>query len=159
MEERRRAATRRLLGPQRERIMRCAVSEGNLAVVRKLFAAWERGDFDTAYAFDPHVEFARIGGEQPVGAGEGEWRGIDEMWAACVEWLSSWENVRVEAERLVDLGDSVLVLSRQIGHGKHSGLPLNNEMGDLFTVRDGKIVRWELYIDRAEALQAAGLEE
>jgi hypothetical protein len=72
------------------------------------------------------------------------------MWAAIVEWLRSWEGVRVEAERIVDLGDKVLVLARQSGQGKRSGVPMNVESSDIFTVRGGRIVRWELYVDRAE---------
>jgi ketosteroid isomerase-like protein len=80
------------------------------------------------------------------------------MWAAIVEWLGAWEKVRVEAERIVDLGDKVLVLSRQSGRGKRSGVPVNIKSSDIFTVRGGRIVRWELYVDRAEGLRAAGLE-
>jgi ketosteroid isomerase-like protein len=98
----------------------------------------------------------RIGGE---GVGQaGEWRGVDEMWAAIVEWLGSWECVRAEAEQIIDLGDKVLVLARQRGQGKRSGVPMNVESSDIFTVRGLWIVRWELYIDRAEGLRAAGLE-
>ena len=35
---------------------------------------------------------------------------------------------------------------------------MNREVGDLFTFRAGKIVRYESYWDRAEAFRAAGLE-
>jgi ketosteroid isomerase-like protein len=80
------------------------------------------------------------------------------MWAAIVEWLRSWERVRVEAERIVDLGDKVLVLSRQSAQGKRTGVPVNIQSSEIFTVRGGRIVRWELYVDRAEGLRAAGLE-
>jgi ketosteroid isomerase-like protein len=65
----------------------------------------------------------------------------------------------LKAERVIDLGDRVLVLSRQSGRGKRSGVPLDTEYGDIFTIRDGKIVRWELYMERADALAAAGLEK
>jgi hypothetical protein len=67
------------------------------------------------------------------------------MWAAIVEWLGAWEKVRVEAERIVDLGDKVLILSRQSAQGKRSGVPMSVQSSDIFTVRDGRIVRWELY--------------
>jgi hypothetical protein len=38
-------------------------------------------------------------------------------------------------------------------------VPLDVKYGDIFTILGGKIVRWELYMDRAEALNAAGLDE
>ena len=61
-------------------------------------------------------------------------------------------------EEFVELGDRVLVLTRQSGRGKHSGVLLDRELGDLFTFRDGKIVRLESYWNRDEAVRAAGLE-
>ena len=131
----------------------------NVELVRSIYADWERGDWNsTAYAFDPEMEFARIG--RPDFAEHlGEWRGFDEMRAALLAWMRSWEDIRVQAERVIDLGDRVLVLSRQSGRGKRSGVPLDTEYGDIFTIRDGKIVRWELYMERADALAAAGLEQ
>jgi ketosteroid isomerase-like protein len=132
------------------------MASANVVLVQSLYVAWERGDFSTRDKFDPQVEFVRFGGE---GVGQaGQWRGVDEMWAAIVEWLRSWEGVRAEAERIVDLGDRVLVLARQSGQGKRSGVPMNVESSDIFTVRGGRIVRWELYVDRAQGLRAAGLE-
>ena len=51
------------------------------------------------------------------------------------------------------------MLSRHIARGKESGVPIEHEIGDLFTLRDGKIVRYDSYWNRAEALEAAGLSE
>jgi len=51
------------------------------------------------------------------------------------------------------------VLSRHTARGKQSGVPIEHENGDLFTLRDGKIVRYEAYWNRADALEAAGLSE
>jgi ketosteroid isomerase-like protein len=53
----------------------------------------------------------------------------------------------------------VLVLSRQTATGKQSGVPIEHEFGDVFTLRDGKVVRFESYWNRADALEAAGLSE
>jgi ketosteroid isomerase-like protein len=41
--------------------------------------------------------------------------------------------------------------------GKLSGAPINHELGDLFTLRAGKIVRYDSYWDRAEAMKTVGL--
>ena len=61
---------------------------------------------------------------------------------------------------VIDLGeDRVLVLSRQTARGKTSGLPFEHELGDLFTLSDGKVLRYASYWDRADTFKAAGLAE
>jgi ketosteroid isomerase-like protein len=132
------------------------LSDENIALLRELYASWGRGDFATAYGFDPEVEFARIG--TGPGGLDGEWHGLDDMWAVIVDWLRTWEFLKIEGEEFIELGDRALVLARHSGRGKHSGVPMNREVGDLFTFRAGKIVRSESYWDRAEARRAAGLE-
>ena len=91
---------------------------------------------------------------------EGRWLGLDELSTALREYLRAFSDLRIEAERIIDLsGDRVLVLSRQTARGKQSGVPIEHELGDLFTLRDGKIVRYDSYWNRADALEAAGLSE
>jgi ketosteroid isomerase-like protein len=43
------------------------------------------------------------------------------------------------------------------GHGRTSGLELATRVFQVFTLRDGKIIRLEDFVDRAEALAAVGL--
>jgi ketosteroid isomerase-like protein len=79
------------------------------------------------------------------------------MKAASIEYLNVWDDYRFEVERMIDLGDRVLVLERQTARGKRSGALISQDVGTLLTLRDGKIVRWEYYWERAEALEAARL--
>ena len=51
------------------------------------------------------------------------------------------------------------VLIRERGHGGASGAAVERELGEVFTLRDGKVVRVRLYGSWAEALEAAGLRE
>jgi ketosteroid isomerase-like protein len=91
---------------------------------------------------------------------EGRWLGLDETWTAIREYLQAFSDLRIEAERIIDLsGDRVLVLSRHIARGKQSGVPIEHEVGDLFTLHDGKIVRYDSYWNRAKAFEAVGLRE
>jgi ketosteroid isomerase-like protein len=132
------------------------VGQDNIELLRTLYEHWERGDFAaTAEFFDSEVEFTRTGSELTAG----EWRGFDEMRATFAEYMQAWEDLQSKAERFIDLGDDrVLVLERQTARGKTSGVVVENELGWLFTLRDGKIVRLEGYWHRAEAMRAAGLE-
>jgi hypothetical protein len=77
------------------------------------------------------------------------------------EFLSTWEDYRVEAEDYRELeGDRVLVFIRIRGRGKTSGLEVGR-MGakgaNLFHLRNGKVARLVLYFDRGRALADLGL--
>jgi ketosteroid isomerase-like protein len=63
-------------------------------------------------------------------------------------------------EELVDLGhDRVLAVEHATGTAKASGVKTELRYAAVYTVRDGKISRGHEYIDRATALEAAGLRE
>lgn len=56
--------------------------------------------------------------------------------------------------------ETVLVFARESGRGKDSGIEVRSRrITGVYELRDGKIVRFKAYLDRAEALQAAGLRE
>jgi ketosteroid isomerase-like protein len=134
------------------------MSQENVEVIRRLYEHWERGDFSTTGFFDPEIVYSRIGTETP--GMEGEWRGLEEMSEGTRDYFRVFSDLRIEAERIIDLGDDrVLVLTRQTGHGKLSGVPFDHQLADLMTFRAGKIVAMDAYWHRAEALEAAGLTE
>jgi ketosteroid isomerase-like protein len=96
--------------------------------------------------------------------GIGSYRGIDEVKAFFEQdWFGAfpfdeWEVALVE---MSDHGDKVLAMSRQQGRGARSGAGAGAELelANIFTLHDGVIVRTDLYRDRDEALEAAGLRE
>ena len=129
----------------------------NLETVRAMYERRERGDMDVEEFVDPEIVFIRIGIDLPGVAGE--WHGLDGMREATVEYLNVWEDYRFEVERMIDLGDRVLVLENHNARGKLSGALISQDVGTLLTLRDGLIVRWEYYWERADALEAAGVSE
>lgn len=131
------------------------MSEENVELIRQLYREWEQGNFATAEFFDAQVVHTRNGADAV--AMPGVWSGIDELWKANVEWIRAWEDLRVQPERFIDIGDRVLVVARSTGRGRESGFPLDHESAQLFTLCDGKIVRWDGYWEVRDALRAAGL--
>jgi ketosteroid isomerase-like protein len=128
----------------------------NLDLVRSIYAAWERGDFDSAEWASPEIEFVFADGPSP-----GRWKGLVGMAEANRDWLSAWADVRqeVDAYREID-AECVLVLHRFGARGKRSGLDLEQmrrEGAGLFHVRDGEVVRIVHYFDRDRALADLGL--
>ena len=81
--------------------------------------------------------------------------GTDDFYA---EWGSAWDHWEVEIEALHDLGDKVLAIVKQRGRSKLSGVPVEMLTAMLWTFRDGRLARMDMYSDPSEALKAVGLE-
>lgn len=60
---------------------------------------------------------------------------------------------------VADPGDHVIVVTRSRGRGRQSGVEIDMEFTFLFTVRDGKIAEWRIFVSEDKALDAAGLTE
>ena len=134
------------------------MSQENVEIVRDMYAETAEGRFETRlHLFDPDVEYSRSG-ESAVGL-DGEWRGVQAMVKASMDWIQTFSTLRVEAERFIDAGDSVVVFTRHVGTARASGLPVDEQFADVMTLRDGLVVRFEQFRDRTKALEAAGLSE
>ena len=71
-----------------------------------------------------------------------------------------WGELRFEPERSFDVGaERVLVFVRATGTGRSSGAPTEAEVAHEFTIRDGLLTRFKVYLDRQGALDANGLTE
>ena len=127
------------------------MASANVELVRSIFAAWERGKFDSADWADPDIEFVRADGPAP-----GSWRGFMNIAGAMRESLSAWENFRPKAEEYRELdGERVLVFITVGGRGKRSGVDvalLRARGAELFHLRAGKVTRIVTYHDRERAL-------
>ena len=130
----------------------------NLDLVRSIYAAWERGDFSSAEWAHPEIEYVIADGPAP-----GSWTGLAGLAEGWRDFLSAWEDFRVEAEEYRELdGERVLVLVHLSGRGKTSGLELGQMQAkgaSLFHIRDGKVTRLVAYWDRERALADLGLAE
>ena len=132
------------------------MSQENVDTARGLFPAFNRRDIPALLeALDPEVEWvpimAVLEGRVYCGHdGVKQWvEGLDEY----------WELFEVEPEEFRDLGDRVLALGRWRARGRVSGVGLENEAGTwLLHFKAGKVVRLQTYTDRAEGLEAAGLQ-
>jgi ketosteroid isomerase-like protein len=55
--------------------------------------------------------------------------------------------------------DYVFLWVRLTGHAVASGIPIDMQMAQVYTMRDGRAARLVEYLDREEALEAVGLSE
>jgi ketosteroid isomerase-like protein len=73
------------------------------------------------------------------------------------EWLGAWEDWRLEVRELIDAGDDVVALLHQSGRSKTTGLEVDMDFAQVWTIKDGKQTRMRMYADPDEALRAEGL--
>ena len=133
------------------------MSEENVELVRDSFAAWERGDLEWLDRHtDPEVEIA----QPPNLPGTSTYTGKEGLREALRDWPSQWEDFRIALVETTALDQGrVLAMTRQVGRGKGSGVEVEADFAFVFTVRQGKLVRWQMFTSREEALEAAGLSE
>src|ERR1700751_2688156 len=68
------------------------------------------------------------------------------------------EDVRFEAERLWEAGDSVVAVVRLTARGKQTGIPVEQRIAQVWTIRDGRALRAQTFSKLSEALAEAGLD-
>jgi ketosteroid isomerase-like protein len=116
--------------------------------VRTIYDALLRDDLDTALSFmdegieyvNPHyaVESGRRYGHAGIRANVTNMRTSFEHW------------------RFIDVGDQVVVVGRFRARGRDSGLEIDRRQSRLWTIRDGKAVRYAWFDGPDEALEASG---
>ena len=75
------------------------------------------------------------------------------------EVQGTWEELRIFADDVRDLGDGVLVLGRTTARGRASGVNVNAPIAIAFDFRGPKVSRCRAFLNHADARSAAGLEE
>jgi uncharacterized protein len=132
------------------------MSQENVELARRGYEALARGDMQTVLAaLDPAIEVCAPGEVM----GEEVYHGHAGFLRYAEQWLEAWDEYRVIPEEVLDAGDQVVVIYRGVGRGKDSGIAVERRNAHLWTVRDGRAVRLEIFAEPEEALEAAGLAE
>lgn len=106
-------------------------------------------------ALDPEFEVVR---STPFWGRGGRVGGIDAWLALYSESMEMFKVFRVVIDELVEVGDSsVLALARCEIRTATGDVYLDQPTGALVTVRDGRILKLQEFMNRPEALEAAGL--
>jgi ketosteroid isomerase-like protein len=134
------------------------MSQENVEIVRDAFDAFTRGDTEhVSRLCDEKIVITQppeLPGATP------QQRGHSGVLEAFAIWPEQSDDYRIEISRIVaDPGDYVVVATRQGGRGKQSGVEVETEMTFVFTVREKRIVEWQLFMREDQALEAAGLRE
>jgi ketosteroid isomerase-like protein len=83
--------------------------------------------------------------------------GIEGARQFLADWTGAWEDWRLEVRELIDAGDDVVAIVHQSGRSRATGLVVDMDFAQLWSLEDGKQTRMRMYADPEEALRAAGL--
>lgn len=129
-------------------------AERNLAALREIYAGWAAGDFTASVEhFDPDVLFVMGSGFPDAG----RYLGHEGVAKYTRGFLEPWTRITIEPEELIPAGDSVVAAVRQHGFGSGSGAETEFHYFQVWTFRGPKVIRFETFRERAEALGAVGL--
>ena len=135
------------------------MSTENVEAFKRGLEAGNRGDIDGLLdELHPEIEWhsalhALMGGQQTVFQGhEGVRRMIGDLYDTFAE-------VRIEMSEFRDLGHGLLALGSTRTRGKASGVETETPLALVTEIRNGKTISIRAYLDRDEALEAAGLSE
>lgn len=130
------------------------MSAENVEIVRRIFEVWESaGSPLSSGLLAEDIEW--VNAREAVEPGTR--RGVAAFGDAAGKVASAFDAPRVEFERFIDAGDQVVVIGTLRGTGRSSRISIDRRQGYVWTIRDGKAVRFEWFNDPEEALWAAGL--
>ena len=131
------------------------MSKDDLEIVRQVYECVNSGDWERmAELVDPDVEQpGTVGGLEESNLAHG----LSEIRQLYENDEEAWGEYRIDPEKVIDAGDKVVVFQREYQRGRSSGIEIVTETAAIIYLRDGRIVRMQGYLDRAAALEAAGL--
>jgi uncharacterized protein len=128
----------------------------NVEALRPVYEEWGRGNWQPR--FDVYAEDMEWGWSDEFPGLAGVSRDPETRSSRVREWLSPWEDWRCEAEEFIASGEFVVVLTRYTGRGKGSGVAVDTRGAHVWKLRDGRVIRLEVFSSRERALAAAGIE-
>jgi ketosteroid isomerase-like protein len=122
----------------------------NVEAVRRIYERWLDNDPALFDNIDPAVEL------NPDPAAD--WVGVDDVYVGhdgfrryMRQVYDAFEDYRPEVEEIRGEGERVVTLAIEHGRGRASGTTVKaHRTAHVWTMRDGKAIRLDLYLDRAK---------
>lgn len=133
------------------------MSEENKQVVQRGFEARSAGRFyDWVETLDPDIEWDISA--FPVEGFPARGSGRTEFVAHVNKYWSVWNDYSQDLAEMMDTGDHVIVVLREHARVRNSDADLEREIASVWTIEEGRRVRFHAFPSRAEALRAVGIE-
>jgi ketosteroid isomerase-like protein len=135
------------------------MSQENVEVLRKVHAAYGRGDLEGFLTgWHPHGVY-RAAITQAVEGETGDFQGHDGLRQWWQDLHDVYEDLDTEVLEVREVEGRVVVVFITRGRAKTSGIQAEELLAQVATLRAGKIIEARDYFTRKEALEAVGLSE
>jgi len=124
--------------------------ETDADALRSAYEALNRGDLSRVFALiapdiDWHDQATTPGGPS---------RGRESFEQYLHSWLESFDEFRIDPEEVFEHGDHLIAIVRQTGRGRISGAEIAVQIAHVWTIEDGRAIRWRSYPNRQQAIAA-----
>ena len=124
------------------------MAEAAVEVVRAVYAAWNRAEFPgPPELLNPEIEYVN----PPDAIEAGTRHGLAAFTRALKKTLEGWETWQMDVEEMSANGEDVAVIVRYRARGRASGAEIAGRESALWTVRDGRVVRYAWFHGHADA--------
>jgi uncharacterized protein len=128
------------------------MASANVEQMRRGYEAFNRGDYEQVLTLvDPDVG-ARERTESPDPR---EFHGRAQMLDALKSLREEFDDYRMEPVEFLEGDNYLIVIIRQSGRGRLSGVPVEGDLAHLWRLRDGRGVSLRAFSTKEEALEAA----
>jgi uncharacterized protein len=132
------------------------MSQENVEIVQEFTRRFAAGEDVTREYFDPEIVWDTSASGLPSASVYHGHQGVRRFFR---DWLAPWEDYEIEPGDCIDAGDAVVLIFRQAGTGRGSGVRIESDFFSVYDLKDSKVVRFRLFESREKALEAAGLSE
>lgn len=128
------------------------MAEANVEALRRGYEALNRGDLSFVLELiDRDIEW-----NEPHPSPEaGRHTGRDSFKRFFGSWIDSFDGFKVEPELVIERDDKLIAVVHQSGRGRASGVQVDARLAHVWTVKDGRAIRWEAIADPEDALGGA----
>jgi ketosteroid isomerase-like protein len=81
------------------------------------------------------------------------YEGVDGAQRFLDDWTGAWDEWQMEIQETYDAGDKVVVVVHQQGRARTTGMALSMVFAQIWTIRDGRFTRMDMYSDPSAALK------
>jgi len=129
-------------------------TQRNTAVVQRLYAGFATGNLEAVLAdMAPNIQWTEAEGYPYAGLYSGPDAIVQGVFARLA---TEWEGYQAEPDTYVAQGDTVVVLGHYSGRYLKSGKAFRAPFAHVWTLLDGKLVRFVQYTDTAVVMKALG---
>ena len=119
----------------------------NVDLVKSSYAAFAVGDVPTVLgAMHPAIQWTETAGFKYGGIYRSPEAVLQNVFARI---QGDFESFSIDVERLIDAGNVVVMQGHYVGKGKATGKSVRAAVAHILEIVDGKIVRFDQYVDSA----------